>query len=81
MRFRIAREFFSAAVKALSLLVLLLTLLLLPQCAWEMPGCSEGEIDRNPLESNLIEYTVPATGHIKRKSEFNILQVVFLVYL
>jgi len=31
-----------------------------------MPGCGPGDIPRNPISSNLVDYTVPATGSVVR---------------
>ncbi len=54
-------------------------LLVLPSfSACEIPGCGPGEIPRNPISSNLVDYTVPASQSILRPSLFSSFEIFFL---
>ena len=42
------------------------------------PGCGPGDVPANPLSSNLVDYTKPASGSILFKEDFTLLKVKFL---
>lgn len=62
------------------LAVLVFVSLQLTQCL-EIPGCGPGEIPRNPINSNLVDYTIPPSGDILRPSEFDSFEIHFLTQM